>query len=75
MEAAMLPKLAPDSDELISPKEVAAILRVHYVTLSEWRGKGTGPAFIKLGDGIRAPVRYRSSDLYNYLNRKNHDQN
>lgn len=71
----MIPKLAPDSDELFNPKEVAAILRVHYVTLSKLRGRGDGPAFIKLGSGIRAPVRYRSSDIYNYLNRKNHDQN
>ena len=31
--------------------------------LRQWRVAGTGPNFLKLGDGPKAPVRYRLEDI------------
>ena len=53
--------------DLLTPKQVADMLQVKTDTLEAWRGKRTGPAWIKLGDGKRSPVRYRQADIDNYL--------
>lgn len=58
------------TDELLTPAEVAEILRVSEDTLEAWRGKRTGPAWIKLGDARRSPVRYPRGDLNAYLNER-----
>lgn len=34
--------------------------------LRQWRVAGTGPNFLKLGDGPKAPVRYRLEDIVEY---------
>lgn len=34
--------------------------------LRQWRVEGKGPAFIKLGSGPKAPVRYRLEDVEEY---------
>lgn len=34
--------------------------------LRQWRVEGKGPGFIKLGDGPKAPVRYRLDDVEEY---------
>lgn len=31
--------------------------------LRQWRVEGKGPNFLKLGDGPKAPVRYRLEDI------------
>lgn len=36
-------------------------------TLQAWRTEKRGPRFVKLGDGPRAPVRYRLSELRRWL--------
>lgn len=38
------------------PKEAAERLRVHVGTLSNWRVKGEGPRFIKIGRKVLYPV-------------------
>lgn len=55
------------TDHLLTPKEVADLLKVTTDTLESWRAKRLGPAFIKLGEGKRSPVRYRRSALDEYL--------
>lgn len=55
------------TNELLTPREVALLLKVHLATLENWRGLKTGPKWIKLGDGIRSPVRYRRADVEEYL--------
>ncbi|MFY0531482.1 helix-turn-helix transcriptional regulator [Nannocystis pusilla] len=37
------------SDLLLSPKEVAALLRIHRDTLKKWRVRGEGPQWIRKG--------------------------
>lgn len=63
-------------DDLMTPPEVAERLRVSTETLELWRGKRQGPAWIKLGDGKKAPVRYRRSVIETYLTEREtrHDQ-
>lgn len=53
--------------DLLTPQQVADLLQVKTDTLEAWRGKRQGPAWIKLGDGKRSPVRYRRADIETYL--------
>lgn len=54
-------------NELLTPAEAAKLLRVTTDTLEAWRAKRQGPAWVKLGSGIRAPVRYSRADLERYI--------
>ena len=47
-----------DTDDLLTPDEMAAILAVSVGHLANLRAKGKGPVHVRLGDGPRAPVRY-----------------
>lgn len=55
------------SDQLLTTKQVADLLQVQVGTLEAWRGKQIGPDWIKLGEGIRAPIRYRQQAVAAYL--------
>jgi hypothetical protein len=57
-------------DELLTTAETAAILGVKNNTAEIWRVRGIGPVFIKMGDGIRAPVRYRRSDVIAWIEKR-----
>lgn len=57
---------------LLTPREVALLLKVHPDTLEQWRGRSTeshpvGPPWIKLGENKQSPIRYRSSEIEKYL--------
>jgi len=43
----------------LTPDEIAEFLRVPVDTVSAWRSKGTGPAFLRIG----RYVRYRPEDF------------
>lgn len=45
-------------DDLLTSKQVAAILKFKEQSLANMRYRGTGPRFIKLGSSVRAGVRY-----------------
>jgi len=51
---------------LLTPHEAAEFLRVPESTLAQWRSQRRGPRFVKLE---RRLVRYRASDLEEYLSR------
>lgn len=55
------------ADELLTPQEVADILKVAVSTLEQWRGQRKGPVYKKLGNGSRSPVRYRRGDISEFL--------
>jgi hypothetical protein len=40
-------------DSLATPDEVAAFLRKPAKTLAEWRSRGLGPAYFKVGRDVR----------------------
>ena len=50
-------------DEVLTPKEAAAALKVRVTTLSNWRVAGRGPQFTRVGRS----VRYAKNDLAAYL--------
>ena len=50
-------------DGLLSPDDVAELLKVDTRTLSNWRYQGKGPVFTKMG-GI---VRYTKFDVNNFI--------
>jgi hypothetical protein len=45
-----------------TPAEVAGVLRVSVKTLSNWRWRGVGPAWVKAGHS----VRYQWSEVRKY---------
>lgn len=48
---------------LLNPKAAAALLGLSDWTLAEWRCKGTGPRYVKVG----GRVRYSPSDLAEWI--------
>jgi excisionase family DNA binding protein len=55
-----------DSSELLTPAEVAALLRVEVQTLSVWRCSGRGGLrFVRVGKSIR----YRRADVLDFIER------
>ena len=53
-----------DDDTLTTPTELATKVKVSTRTLQDWRSKGVGPKWIKVGK----VVRYRASDVAAWLN-------
>ena len=49
--------------KLMTPRELAEFLQVDPERLYEWRRKGDGPRFVKLG----RDVRYRRADVHAWL--------
>ncbi len=56
------PSAAPPK-ELLTTAEAAEFLAIEPTTLERWRGRKTGPNFVKIGGA----VRYRIADLQAYL--------
>lgn len=58
---------APDTETgaFYTEKEVAALLRVGVKTLRNWRSRGEGPRFRKIG---KRCVRYARRDLVDFIN-------
>jgi len=54
---------ASDDRQLFSALEISVILDKRIGTLNEWRSRGKGPEFIKLG----RTVRYERSEVLRYL--------
>lgn len=57
--AELAARLAP----LSTPEEITDVLHIPTNTLNDWRGKGKGPRFVKLGRS----VYYRRDDVLAYL--------
>lgn len=61
---AMAPQSAESAAEMLTTKEAASVLGLTEKTLVNWRGRGGGPRWIKVG--LRA-VRYRRDDVTAFL--------
>jgi predicted DNA-binding transcriptional regulator AlpA len=57
----------PAAQPLMNEHQAAALLGVAVKTLRNWRCRGDGPKFVKLGGGRM--VRYRESDLSAFIER------
>jgi hypothetical protein len=53
-------------DGLMDPRTCAAFLSVSVLTLSSWRARKRGPAFIHLGSA-KSAVRYKAADVQRWL--------
>ena len=51
----------------LKPREAAERLSVDEQTLANWRWRGDGPPWRKLGEGRGAPVRYPEDGLEAWL--------
>jgi predicted DNA-binding transcriptional regulator AlpA len=58
---------AATAERFLSTKELAALLGLKPQSLRAWRLRGDGPRYIRLGQGTRAPVTYRWSDVEEWL--------
>jgi predicted DNA-binding transcriptional regulator AlpA len=56
--------------DLMTCSETADFLRLHESTLERMRGNGSGPPFIKLGPGKKAPVRYSRADVVAWIEKQ-----
>lgn len=56
-----------NTEALLNEKQVAAHLAVSLATLRSWRFRGIGPVYVKLGDGKKTPVRYRPTDIEQFI--------
>lgn len=52
---------------LLDTEGVAQVLNVAGSTVEWWRSQKQGPAFIRLGRGKRAPIRYEPQAVEEYL--------
>jgi excisionase family DNA binding protein len=52
--------------QIYSTKEAARLLGISHRTLEEWRARGIGPRFFKMG----RMVRYRLAELNRFVNRR-----
>lgn len=62
-DSAPLSSSAPAVSRLSTPVEVAGFLRVTERTLTDWRYRGVGPRYVKVG----SLVRYRQADIDMWL--------
>ena len=63
--------LFSSDDPLLEPGQVAHLLGVTQKTLQDWRTKGRGPAYVKLG--TRGVVRYHIADVSEWLATHRHE--
>ncbi|MEZ0061905.1 hypothetical protein ABIF26_007448 [Bradyrhizobium elkanii] len=54
--------MSENPDDLLSPQEVATMLKVTTGTLANYRVNGDGPAFVKGGR-----IQYRRGDVLEYV--------
>ena len=48
---------------MLTPPQLADRFAVEEATLENWRMKGEGPTFIKLGFARNSPIRYKIEDV------------
>ena len=54
-------------NQMLTPQEVAQLVKVSVGTLENWRLAGKGPKFIRLGGTPRGHARYRLQDVEDWM--------
>ena len=54
-------------NQLLTPQEVSDLLKISVGTLENWRMRGHGPKYLKLGGQHQSPVRYRLQDVEDFM--------
>ncbi len=55
-------------NEILTPQQLAERWSMSVGTLQNWRLKGKGPSYIKLGEGRATKVLYRLDDIVEFEN-------
>lgn len=55
-------------NEILTPQQLAERWSMSVGTLQNWRVKGKGPRYIKLGEGRATKVLYRLDDIIEFEN-------
>lgn len=63
----MPPTRAKPAPAVLDTPQAAAYLSVAKQTLENWRTLGQGPRFVRFGAGARAAIRYKITDLDQYI--------
>ena len=63
-DPATLPAAKLAAGQLLSDVELASFLGIAVQTIRNWRWRGEGPRFVKLGDRV---VRYRPADIQAFI--------
>jgi hypothetical protein len=54
--------------QMLTSVQTAQLIGVKPQTLRLWRFQGKGPEYVRLGDSLKAPVRYFESAILDWLN-------
>jgi len=52
---------------MMTVEQVGEVLQVQPRTLFEWRKRGSGPPYARLGDGHGSSIRYPREELRKYM--------
>lgn len=63
MKLKQVPGEAGEEDELLTGRETSETLKVPEATLTDWRYRGKGPEYVRVGRG----VRYRRTAIDRWL--------
>ena len=61
------------TNDLLTSEELAERWKMSAGTLQNWRVKGRGPAYIKLGEGRATKVLYRLEDVVEFENQSHRE--
>jgi predicted DNA-binding transcriptional regulator AlpA len=57
-------------DTFLTSTQLAQLLKRKPQTIRAWRLRGHGPKYIRLGNGPKAPVAYRRTDIEEWLDER-----
>lgn len=57
--------------ELLTPSEVAKLLKINEITLFRWRKQSKGPPWIQIG----RQIRYDKNEIIKFLNTNTQNEN
>jgi len=58
------------SPEFLTTAQLARLLHRKDQTIRAWRLRGHGPRYVRLGNGLKAPVVYRWRDIEEWLDER-----
>jgi predicted DNA-binding transcriptional regulator AlpA len=56
-----------EAESFLTTQQLARLLHRKEQTIRAWRLRGHGPRYVRLGEGLKAPVVYRWCDVEEWL--------
>jgi len=57
----------PEEGSLMTSRELANVLQISQQLVEDMRARGEGPKFMKIGERMNSPVRYRRDDVREWI--------